>query len=114
MAHTNDGRLVEVDLLNRLSARCDGDFPPSKHEIEVALELGFASLMSLEAELRIITEDAGTDAYPAIIGRSLTERLMIQIESLRNALAELRARTSVDHSPGLERGFVLPPKPVAL
>ena len=108
MAHTNDWRSVEVDLLMGLSARCDGEVPPSKHEVEVALELGFASLMALEAQLRHIERDAG--AHPNLTGRRVTDRLMGQIESLRTALADLRSRTSSDHPPGLEPGFVLPAK----
>ena len=89
-----------------LSARCDGDIPPSKHEVEVALELGFASLMDLEAQLRLIERDAGP--HPNLTGRPVTDRLMSEIESLRTALADLRARTNSDHPPGLEPGFVLP------
>jgi len=100
---------VEVDLLKRLLARCDGDSPPSKHEVEVALELGFASLMSLEAQLRTVEEEGGAAPRP-LGGPTMTERLMLQIDALRHALADLRARTNVDHPPGLELGFVLPVK----
>ena len=100
---------MEVDLLNRLTARCDGESPPSRHEVEVALELGFASLMSLEAQLRILEEQA-PQTQRRLSGGAMTDRLMVQIDALRNALADLRSRTNLDHPPGLELGFVLPVK----
>jgi hypothetical protein len=109
MPYGSDGRAFEVDLLNGLTARCDSQTPPSKHEIEVALELGFASLMALEAELQLIRSE-GVDVQPRIAGGSVGERLAAQIEALRIALTTLRARTSSDRAASFELGFVLPSK----
>jgi hypothetical protein len=109
MPYGLDGRAFEVELLNGLSARCATDAPPSKHEVEVALELGFASLMALEAELQLVSSE-GADTQPRIAGGSVGARLTTQIEALRAALTDLRDRTSGGRAESFELGFVLPVK----
>ena len=86
---------IDLALLRDLTARCGGASPPSASEVEDALEHGFAALMTLEARLQSSRAD---------------EALAGQIEELRSALTELRARSNPDASAPLALGFVLPPK----
>jgi hypothetical protein len=112
MSRPSNGRCVEVELLNALSARCDAAEPPTPHEVEVAVELGSASLIVLEARLRDLESEAVS--VHGALRRSSAERLMAQIEALRLALENLRSRTRSDHTSGLSVGFVLPPRPSAI
>ncbi len=109
MPHGLDGPASEAELLEQLSARCESDSPPSKDEIDVSLEHGFATLMALEAQLQLITSE-GAEGQPRIASASVGESLTAQIEHLKAALSELRARTGTGRAASLGVGFVLPSK----
>lgn len=80
--------------------------PPTAHEIEVALGLGFARLMALEAGLELVESRGGRTAAGA--GSRAAAGLVAQINALRRTLADVRNRTRrVDPSQQLV-GFVLP------
>ena len=73
----------------------------------MALELGFARLMALEAELELVESRNRPDAVGA--GSRTAENLKAQITALRQALADARERTrKVDTSGDRLVGFVLP------
>ena len=105
----NSGTPSELKLLRALIDRCAGSPPPSQLDVERGLETGLAKLMLLEGRLR-------AQASRASGSRSNEQRcenhgLVEEIRVLREAVAELRARTNAGESAPLAQGFVRRRKP---
>jgi hypothetical protein len=108
LAPMSDHRVHEsaahIDRLERLSSRIGTADPPSRLEVEQALEAGFGCLMGYEVQLqRVRGRSQDLDATEASHAELLGEA-----EMLRAALTQLRTLSS---SPGPSRigyGFVLP------
>ena len=100
----------EVERLCSLRARCGGAAAPAALEVEQALELGFASLMTLQARMQRAQTAARTgNSRAGEEERYVQPPLVDEIEVLRDELTKLRAATfSVASSSPLASGFVLP------
>jgi hypothetical protein len=94
----------ELELLRALIRRCGGS-PPSQLDVEKGLESGLARLMLLEGRERQQASRPG-ERRPCEEPRE-DDRLVEEIRSLREAVAELRARTNPGGSAPLAHGFVL-------
>ncbi|HEY3946387.1 MAG TPA: hypothetical protein VGL78_14255 [Solirubrobacteraceae bacterium] len=98
----------ELELLRALIERCERS-PPSSVDVEEGLESGLVRVMQLERQLREqASRPSGTP--PAEEPREDHE-LVEEIRALREALAELRARTNPGGCAPLAQGFVLRRKP---
>jgi hypothetical protein len=98
----------ELELLRALIDRCDRS-PPSQVDIENGLQSGLAKVMFLEGQLREQARRA--DWTLTSEGRRDDHGLVEEIRALREAVAELRARTNPGESAPLARGFVSRRKP---
>jgi hypothetical protein len=97
---------AEAEPLQTLIERCNGRFPPSQRTIEDALDTGLAELMELHRRLDAIDDHATAARSP----RKEAEHhgLVEQIDSLREAIRELRAHLEAGRASPLVYGFVLP------
>jgi hypothetical protein len=100
----------ELERLQALVESFDGS-SPSPDEIEKALESGLAKLMLLEGRVREQTSRASMTrpSRQACEDDDLDAEIHVlrgEIRALREAVAELRARTDAASTP-LARGFVL-------
>ena len=88
--------------------RCAGSSPPSQVDVEWGLESGLARLMLLEGRLR----EQASRANGTRPSEQLCEDhdLAEEIRALREAVAELRARTNPDESAPLAQGFGVAPR----
>jgi hypothetical protein len=95
----------ELDVLVSMSTRIRAAQRIDAHEIECALEAGFGALIGLEAELSRVQAATARDAASraATVGD-----LMIRIETLREALTELRTLAVPPGEARIGYGFVLP------
>jgi hypothetical protein len=104
MAHGVGPPLDDLNVLRGMAARIKSSRPIDPHEIERALEAGFATMISLEAELsrlrrnRLVTEP----------GNASPEQIAAWIGELRGALIELRELAVAPGESRVGYGFVLP------
>ncbi|HEX3976147.1 MAG TPA: hypothetical protein VHW96_07760 [Solirubrobacteraceae bacterium] len=98
-------RADELDLLLSMSTRIRAAQRMDPQEIERALEAGFAALIGLEAELSRVLANArvNPDAHAAAISE-----LKARIETLRDALTDLRTLAVPPGEARIGYGFVLP------
>jgi hypothetical protein len=97
----------ELERLGALIESFDGS-APSPEDVEQGLESGIARMMLLEGRLREqISRPSGT---PPTEEPRTDRELMEEIRALREAVAEVRARTSRGSAP-LAEGFVLRSEP---
>jgi hypothetical protein len=98
---------AETQLLRALIKSCRGPSPPSRTTVEEALEKGFGRLMALEGRLqqRQASHTAGARGSEM---QSHDDGLVEEIQILREALDELRTRTTSGAISPLAGGFVLP------
>lgn len=98
----------ELELVRALTESFDGS-APSQEEIEKVLENGVGRVMLLEGRLR----ERASRPSKTLQAEELRgdHELVEEIHALREALAELRARTSPEACAPLARGFVLRRKP---
>jgi hypothetical protein len=97
------------EALRALADRCETSYPPTSYEVEVALERGFAAVISLEAQLQRL--DRGGPSAASAHARPSRELLQRRIGSLRGALQQLRERATPEVSSSLALGFVFPRVP---
>jgi hypothetical protein len=90
-----------VAVLRGMSMRIRAGEPTDPHEVERALEAGFATLITLEAELSRVRAGSGSD--PAAVGE-----FTARIEALREALTSLRTLSVPPGEARIGYGFVLP------
>jgi hypothetical protein len=96
---------VSVERINELAAQVGSSRKPSQPEVQDVLERGFGYLMSLEARLQRIRKQTDRKERP---DEPVTPQLLDEIESLRDALTNLRTVSQSDATSWLSRGFVLP------
>ena len=96
---------ISIEQLDALAARFHSSHKPSELEVQDALERGFGCLMSLEARLQRMRKQ--TDGNQRR-GEPVTSQLLDEIESLRDALTNLRAVSRSDANSWLSQGFILP------
>lgn len=94
----------ELKLLRTLINNYDGS-PPSRVDVEKALESGVARLIWLEGRRR--AQASGESGTRSSEERREDHDPVEEIRALREAIAELRA-CAVGESASLEYGFVLP------
>jgi len=105
----NSGTPSELKLLRALIDRCAGSRPPRQVDVESGLESGLGRLMFLEGRLREkASRPRGTRPSEEL---REDHDLVEEICALREAVAELRARTNSPESAPLAQGFVLRRKP---
>lgn len=86
-----------------MSSRIRAGQRPDAHEVEQTLEVGFAAMIGMEAELSRLLRRGAEHAAPGAL-----DELQRNIAALRDALSELR---TLSRPPGESRvgyGFVLP------
>lgn len=93
----------ELDLLHRMSSRIRAAQPTDQHEVEQALEIGFAAMIGMEAELSRLLRGGSEDIAPGTL-----DELQRRIAALRDALSELRTLSSPAGESRVGYGFVLP------
>jgi hypothetical protein len=94
----------ELELVRALTESFEGS-APSQEDIEKVLESGAARVMLLEGRLREqASRPSGTSQAEEL---RVDHELVEEIRALREALAELRARTNPEGCAPLARGFVL-------
>jgi hypothetical protein len=95
----------ELKLLRALIERCAGSSPPSQLDVERGLESGLGRLMLVEGQVREQTSRAGRPrpGEAPCDDHDLAE----EIRALREAVTELRMRTSAGESAPLAQGFVI-------
>ena len=98
----------ELKLLRALIDRCAGSSPPSKVDVERRVNSGLGRLMLLEGRLREQASRA-SGTRPSE-GMCEDHDLVEEIRALREAVTELRERTSGVES-ALAHGFVMPRRP---
>lgn len=98
-------RTAELDVLLSMSTRIRASQRTDPHEVERALEAGFAALIGLEAELSRVQARAraGSEADAAAISE-----LKTRIGVLRDALTDLRTLSVPPGEARIGYGFVLP------
>lgn len=96
--------LDDLDVLRGMAARIKGSRPTDARAIECALEAGFATMISLEAELSRLRRN-GLAAEP---GGPSPEQIAAWIGELREALIELRELAVPAGESRVGYGFVLP------
>lgn len=97
--------LDDLDVLRGMAARIRASRPIDPHEIERALEAGFATMIGLEAELLRLRRN-----LPAAAGRGGRSRgeIAARIGALRDALTDLRELAVAPGESRVGYGFVLP------
>jgi hypothetical protein len=95
----------EVDLLLSMSARLRAAQWTDPHDVEHALEAGFAALIVLEAELSRVLLRARAGSEPDAIAAA---ELKTRIEVLREALTDLRTLSVAPGEARIGYGFVVP------
>jgi hypothetical protein len=95
----------ELDVLLSMSTGLRAAQRTDPHEIERALEAGFAALIVLEAELSRVLLRARTGSEGDAIAAT---ELKTRIEVLREALADLRTLSVPPGKARIGYGFVLP------
>jgi hypothetical protein len=93
----------QIQMLEKLSGRMRSGSHPERLEIDGALERGFGRLIALEAELQRVANRADQDGKGERIGE-----LRHAIDTLREALNDLRTQSSPPGPPRIGYGFVLP------
>ena len=96
--------LDDLDVLRATAARIKASRPTDPRSIECALEAGFATMISLEAELSRLRRN-GLAAEP---GAPSPEQIAVWIGELREALIELRELAVAPGESRVGYGFVLP------
>lgn len=96
----------ELEQIHELVAQLHGASRPSRGEVQEGLELGFARLISLEAELRRAEQDYVRRSGNA--DSTVRNQLKARIKVLRDALTELRELTEPEATSWSAAGFVLP------
>jgi hypothetical protein len=96
---------AELDVLLSMSTRIRAAQRTDPHEVERALEAGFAALIGLEAELsRVQARARGGSEADAV---AVTE-FKTRIGELRDALTDLRTLSVPPGEARIGYGFVLP------
>ncbi|MFZ1997347.1 MAG: hypothetical protein WAU75_24735 [Solirubrobacteraceae bacterium] len=96
----------ELAVLHCMASRIRAAETTDPHDVERALEVGFAAMIGMEAELsrRLRGPAPPQDASPAVTVNELQRR----IAALRDALMELRTLSGPPGESRVGYGFVLP------
>jgi hypothetical protein len=97
--------LDDLDVLRGMAARIRASQPTDPHQIERALETGFALMIGLEAELSRAQASARKGSEPD--AAAITE-FKARIDMLREALIDLRTLSVAPGETRIGYGFVLP------